>query len=153
MHGLDLTGTKWRKSSYSGGNGACVEVADLPEGIAVRDSKDPAGPKLIFTPGDWQAFVSAVVKGHAGLWKAACARHQRQPASSLPASALRPSTWPWLLRPAPSPKRRRVATAGRMDAWGFRPGESAVTASVFARCCLPTLPSAHAQVYRDQPEH
>jgi Domain of unknown function (DUF397) len=52
----------WRKSSYSGGNGGdCVEVARaLPAAIAVRDSKDPDGPKLIFTPADWAAFTQAV---------------------------------------------------------------------------------------------
>ena len=63
MHELDLTRARWRKSSYSSANGACVEVADLHEAIAVRDSKDPAGPKLIFTPADWRAFVSAVAEG------------------------------------------------------------------------------------------
>jgi uncharacterized protein DUF397 len=52
----------WRKSSYSGGNGGnCVEVARaLPAAIAVRDSKDPDGPKLIFTPADWAAFTTAI---------------------------------------------------------------------------------------------
>jgi hypothetical protein len=52
----------WRKSSYSGGNGGnCVEVARaLPAAIAVRDSKDPDGPKLIFTPADWTAFTTAI---------------------------------------------------------------------------------------------
>ena len=52
----------WRKSSYSGGNGGdCVEVAAaLPDAIAVRDSKDSDGPKLIFTPADWAAFTAAI---------------------------------------------------------------------------------------------
>ena len=57
MHELDLTHAQWRKSSYSGGNGACVEVANLPEAIAVRDSKDPDGPKLTFSRQAWTVFV------------------------------------------------------------------------------------------------
>ncbi len=60
MRELDLTRARWRKSSYSSANGQCVEVACMPEAIAVRDSKDPAGPKLTFTVADWLAFVSAV---------------------------------------------------------------------------------------------
>ena len=45
---MDLSNATWRKSSYSGGNGGnCVEVAALPDDSrAVRDSKDPEGPKL-----------------------------------------------------------------------------------------------------------
>ena len=55
----------WRKSSYSGGNGGdCVEVAAaLPAAIAVRDSKDPGGPKLIFTPAAWAAFTETIRAG------------------------------------------------------------------------------------------
>ncbi len=77
---MDLTGAVWRKSSYSGDNGGnCVEVAEvwrkssysgtnggaaaLPAAIAVRDSKDPDGPKLVFTPQDWAAFTAAIRTG------------------------------------------------------------------------------------------
>jgi hypothetical protein len=54
---------QWRKSSHSGGDGACVEVTHLPEAIAVRDSKDPSGPKLIFTPPAWAAFIDSARRG------------------------------------------------------------------------------------------
>ncbi|MBQ1072882.1 DUF397 domain-containing protein [Micromonospora sp. C31] len=61
---MDLTGARWRKSTKSGNNGgACVEVADnLPGVVGVRDSKDPTGPALIFTPLVWQAFVARVAE-------------------------------------------------------------------------------------------
>jgi Domain of unknown function (DUF397) len=55
----------WRKSSYSGSSGGgCVEVAQFPaSAIAVRDSKDPDGPRLVFTLDEWQAFVASVKTG------------------------------------------------------------------------------------------
>lgn len=54
----------WRKSTHSGGNGACVEVA-VPESavVAVRDSKDPEGPQLRFSPDAWAAFATAAGTG------------------------------------------------------------------------------------------
>jgi hypothetical protein len=57
---LDLSRAQWRKSTYSG-NGNCVEVAHgRPHTIAVRDSADPDGPTLAFTPDHWEAFTRAV---------------------------------------------------------------------------------------------
>jgi Domain of unknown function (DUF397) len=58
-------GLSWRKSSYSASNGgACVEVADAQAArVAVRDSKDPQGPVLAFTPDEWQAFTAGVKAG------------------------------------------------------------------------------------------
>ena len=61
--GTDLLRVLWRKSTYSGGNGSCVEIADLGTAAAVRDSKDRNGPKLIFAAGDWRTFVDSIKTG------------------------------------------------------------------------------------------
>ena len=54
----DLTGARWRKSSYSGDTGGeCVEVADLTGHIAIRDSKNPAAGVLTVTPDAFSALV------------------------------------------------------------------------------------------------
>ena len=51
----------WTKSSYSGGNGACVEVkSPVVTALAVRDSKVPEGPVLAFPADAWNAFVTSV---------------------------------------------------------------------------------------------
>lgn len=60
----DLTGAAWRKSSFSGSGNACVEVADLGSGRAVRDSKDlSGGTPLTFTADEWSAFIAGVRAG------------------------------------------------------------------------------------------
>jgi hypothetical protein len=55
---------EWRKSSYSGAQNNCLEVAPVREGAAVRDSKNPAGPVLRFPADAWRAFLGAVKSGH-----------------------------------------------------------------------------------------
>jgi len=59
-----LVGANWFKSAHSAGNSECVEVAHLDGGmVGVRDSKNPTGPALVFTPGEWDAFTAGVVDG------------------------------------------------------------------------------------------
>ena len=55
---LDLSRAQWRKSSYSGNTGNCVEVAELGHVIAVRDSKKPDGPALMLSHQAWRQFTS-----------------------------------------------------------------------------------------------
>jgi hypothetical protein len=85
---MDLTGAVWRKSSRSGDNGGycvevaavwrkssrsadnggnCVELSGCACGIAVRDSKDPAGPALAFPVAAWRAFTGDVRGGRFDL--------------------------------------------------------------------------------------
>jgi uncharacterized protein DUF397 len=61
----ELADARWTKSSHSGtGGGNCVEVARLHDGHrAVRDSKNPAGSALIFTPAEWAAFTAGARDG------------------------------------------------------------------------------------------
>ncbi|SNT62552.1 protein of unknown function [Streptosporangium subroseum] len=69
---MDSSRITWRKSSLSGNGGAdCVEVATVSSAsvllsghrFAVRDSKNPNGPELLFTPGQWTAFVGGIKHG------------------------------------------------------------------------------------------
>jgi len=54
----------WVKATASFANGNCVEVATLPDGmVGIRNSKDPDGPVLRFTPGEWDAFLAGALAG------------------------------------------------------------------------------------------
>jgi hypothetical protein len=64
MHQHPDPGVRWVKSSMSSATSQCVEAAALGGGrIAVRDSKDPDGPVLVFTPEEWSAFLAGVKGG------------------------------------------------------------------------------------------
>lgn len=61
---VDLSGAKWYKSSRSSSTKDCVEVAHLDGGmVGVRDSKNPTGPALVFSPADWDTFTAGVQGG------------------------------------------------------------------------------------------
>ena len=58
----DLTAAAWRTSTFCDLNG-CVEVAILEDRVVVRDAKNRAGPVLVFTAAEWDAFVGGVRGG------------------------------------------------------------------------------------------
>jgi Domain of unknown function (DUF397) len=61
MTGIDLSRAEWRKSSYSSQSGNCVEVArNLPGPVAVRDSKEPAGARLVVSRETWRVFLKGL---------------------------------------------------------------------------------------------
>ncbi|MFI0239223.1 DUF397 domain-containing protein [Streptomyces sp. NPDC016845] len=60
-----LSGARWRRSSRSTGANNCVETAPLTSGhtaqlVGVRDSKNIAGPALLFTPSAWEGFIDSL---------------------------------------------------------------------------------------------
>ncbi|WP_067477490.1 DUF397 domain-containing protein [Actinomadura hibisca] len=58
---MDLSTATWRKSSYSGDNqGDCIELANASSIVAMRDSKDPDGPKLLLDRHDFQRFAGTI---------------------------------------------------------------------------------------------
>ena len=60
MTARELDGIVWRTSSYSVGNGDCIQVAPAPGRVLVRDSKDPDGPALAVLAPAWRAFLTTI---------------------------------------------------------------------------------------------
>ncbi|WP_309148982.1 DUF397 domain-containing protein [Streptomyces griseorubiginosus] len=65
-HDVELARARWWKSSYSGGANDCVEVAELGERAAVRDSKDIGRRPLLFSKAAMRALVSEIARGPIG---------------------------------------------------------------------------------------
>ena len=64
MSATELDGVSWQKSRISNSQGNCVEIAALPDGgAAVRNSRDPQGPALIYTRAEMQALILGVKDG------------------------------------------------------------------------------------------
>jgi hypothetical protein len=59
----EIAGLSWSKAQISNINGACVEIASTPGKIAIRDSKDPGGPLLVYTPIEFRAFLDGARNG------------------------------------------------------------------------------------------
>jgi hypothetical protein len=64
MKAGELGPVEWRKSRFSNPSGNCVEVAALPDGsVAMRNSREPAGPALVYTRAEIAAFLTGVQNG------------------------------------------------------------------------------------------
>ncbi|MEE1754654.1 DUF397 domain-containing protein [Streptomyces sp. SP18CS02] len=64
MQASALTSVTWTKSSHSNATGNCVEMAELPGGqVAIRNSRDPEGPALVYTRDEVAAFVAGARDG------------------------------------------------------------------------------------------
>ncbi|NBM19084.1 DUF397 domain-containing protein [Streptomyces sp. GC420] len=64
MAAAELRGVVWRKSRHSNSQGSCVEFAKLPGGdVAVRNSRHPEGPALVYTPAEIEAMLLGIKDG------------------------------------------------------------------------------------------
>jgi hypothetical protein len=66
MSETERAGLGWMKSRHSTANGACIEVASTTDKIAIRDSKDPDGPILIYSPAEFKSFLHEARNGDFG---------------------------------------------------------------------------------------
>lgn len=67
LYAADLSTAAWRKSTFTGNTGQCVEIAELHGGaVAIRDSRNPHREPLRFTSQEWAAFLNGVHAGEFG---------------------------------------------------------------------------------------
>ena len=67
MHEMQATESTWLKSARSNPSGNCVELRELPTGeIAMRNSRHPDGPALVFTTEEWDTFITGAQAGDFG---------------------------------------------------------------------------------------
>jgi hypothetical protein len=125
--------TKWRKSSFSFGDGDCVEVPGLPsDHVAVRDSKDPEGPPLPFTPDDWHAFLDAV---NSREFDSSC-----DPVCSSRTPAAEGDLWHGLRPVMESGWASTFTAAANCPLWRSRSGPSAAATRLLTELGYPAVP-------------
>jgi Domain of unknown function (DUF397) len=76
---MEVLDPRWRKSSYSGNGGNCVEVGEARRGVLVRDTRGRSGPVLRFSSAAWQRFAEQVKRSLASGYCSILQRHLADP--------------------------------------------------------------------------
>ncbi|MFF5112044.1 DUF397 domain-containing protein [Streptosporangium sp. NPDC000509] len=111
----------WITSSYSGSGQQCVQMKPMPSGVAIRDSKNPEGPRLLCTPDAWRSLVTEARNGSYDL-----PSHLPETPSHLPkpaAAALGLAAAEWLSTPNPGDTHLSIAFVDAHIAMRLTPAE------------------------------